>query len=209
MKFEYEKNGFAIYKKSFAIIRKESDLSGFSNLEEKILVRMIHASGNVKLSKEVFFSKDMAVIAEKAIKDGANILCDTNMVKYGITLSRLPANNKVICLINEEKTKKVSEEIKNTRSAAGVQLWKPYLKNSIVAIGNAPTALFHLLNLLQFEKYPKPAAIIGFPVGFVGAKESKEALLKSKITPFCTIYGRLGGSAMTSAVVNALANRKE
>ena len=150
MHYEYEKSGSVIYKKSFEIIRNECDFTGFSKLEEKILVRMIHASGNTKLGQEVFFSKDMAVIAEQAIKSGANILCDTNMVKYGITLSRLPANNKVICLINEEKTIKFSKQINNTRSAAGVEFWKPYLKNSIVAIGNAPTALFHLLNLLKF-----------------------------------------------------------
>ena len=209
MSYNYEKNGAKIYQKSFSIIRKETDLSNFNKLEEKVVVRMVHASGMTCISSQIYFSPDMVSIARNSIENGANILCDTNMIKYGITISRLPAKNKIICMIKDDQITRLSKEIKNTRTAAGVELWKPYLSGSIVAIGNAPTALFYLLEMLKDKDCPKPAAIIGFPVGFVGAAESKDALFDFKKIPFCIIRGRLGGSAMTVAAINAIATDKE
>ena len=209
MSYNYEKNGAKIYQKSFSIIRKETDLSNFNKLEEKVVVRMVHASGMTCISSKIYFSPNMVSIARNSIENGANILCDTNMIKYGITISRLPAKNKIICMIKDDQITRLSKEIKNTRTAAGVELWKPYLSGSIVAIGNAPTALFYLLEMLKDKDCPKPAAIIGFPVGFVGAAESKDALFDFKKIPFCIIRGRLGGSAMTVAAINAIATDKE
>tara|TARA_B100000767_G_scaffold39906_1_gene33504 strand:+ start:2018 stop:2647 length:630 start_codon:yes stop_codon:yes gene_type:complete len=209
MSYEYEKDGSKIYDKSFAIIRNESHLANFKNGEEKVVVRMIHASGMTNITNQVYFSKNMVNIARNALQNGANILCDTNMVKYGITNSRLPANNKIICMLGNEQINSTAKKIKNTRTAAGVELWKPYLSGAIVAIGNAPTALFYLLDMLKEDNCPKPSAIIGFPVGFVGAQESKEALYKFNSIPFCIIKGRLGGSAMTVAAINAIAKEKE
>ena len=209
MSYNYEKNGAKIYQKSFSIIRKETDLSNFNKLEEKVVVRMVHASGMTCISSQIYFSPNMVSIARNSIENGANILCDTNMIKYGITISRLPAKNKIICMIKDDQITRLSKEIKNTRTAAGVELWKPYLSGSIVAIGNAPTALFYLLEMLKDKDCPKPAAIIGFPVGFVGAAESKDALFDFKKIPFCIIRGRLGGSAMTVAAINAIATDKE
>ena len=209
MSYNYEKNGAKIYQKSFSIIRKETDLSNFNKLEEKVVVRMVHASGMTYISSQIYFSPNMVSIARNSIENGANILCDTNMIKYGITISRLPAKNKIICMIKDDQITRLSKEIKNTRTAAGVELWKPYLSGSIVAIGNAPTALFYLLEMLKDKDCPKPAAIIGFPVGFVGAAESKDALFDFKKIPFCIIRGRLGGSAMTVAAINAMATDKE
>ena len=209
MSYNYEKNGAKIYQKSFSIIRKETDLSNFNKLEEKVVVRMVHASGMTCISSQIYFSPNMVSIARNSIENGANILCDTNMIKYGITISRLPAKNKIICMIKDDQITRLSKEIKNTRTAAGVELWKPYLSGSIVAIGNAPTALFYLLEMLKDKNCPKPAAIIGFPVGFVGAAESKDALFDFKKIPFCIIRGRLGGSAMTVAAINAIATEKE
>ena len=209
MSYIYEKNGAKIYRKSFSIIRKETDLSNFNKLEEKVVVRMVHASGMTSISSQIYFSPNMVSIARHAIENGANILCDTNMIKYGVTISRMPAKNKIMCMIKDDQIIKISKEIKNTRTAAGVELWRPFLSGSIVAIGNAPTALFHLLEMLKEKDCPKPAAIIGFPVGFVGASESKDALFDFKNIPFCIIHGRLGGSAMTVAAINAIATEKE
>lgn len=209
MNSEYEKNGNEIYKKSFSIIRSETNLKSFSEDEEKIVVRMIHASGFTSINTMVKFSKNFVKKARNAVNSGGNIICDTNMIKYGITKSRLPANNSIICTLSEKKVTEISNKICNTRTAAAVELWGPYLKGSLVAIGNAPTCLFHFLELLKNKKLPKPEAIIGFPVGFVGARESKEDLYKDMPCECCIIEGRLGGSAMTVAAVNAISSEKE
>ena len=209
MPFNYEKNGEAIYKESFSIIRSEADLSAFTPEEEIIVVRMIHASGMVELAQSIKFTPDFANVARAAIENGAPILCDTKMVSEGITRKRLPKNNKVICTIREPNVREMAVEAKNTRSAVAIELWRPYLEGAVIAIGNAPTALFHLLNLLENPHYPRPAAIIGCPVGFVGARESKDALMLSAPAPCCITVGRLGGSAVTVAAVNALAGSFE
>ena len=209
MNFKYEKNGDEIYKKSFSIIRSETNLSSFSKEEEKIVVRMIHASGFTSINTRVKFSKNFVKKAKKAVNSGGNIICDTNMIKYGITKSRLPANNSIICTLNKKEVLSLSRKIGNTRTAAAAELCGPYLKGSLVAIGNAPTCLFHLLELLKNKILPQPEAIIGFPVGFVGAMESKEDLFNNKQLECCIIEGRLGGSAMTVAAVNAILSEKE
>ena len=209
MEIEYEKNGKKIYQKSFSIIREETNLSSFKKDEEKILVRIIHACGMTEIHKKIFFKNNIVENASKALINGARILCDTNMIKYGITKSRLPYNNEIMCMLNNENIYEISKKIKNTRTAAGVELWKPYLSGSLVAIGNAPTALFHLLELIKKKQCALPAAIIGFPVGFVGAEESKDALFETDNLPCCIIKGRLGGSAVTVAAVNAIASESE
>ena len=209
MNFKYEKNGDEIYKKSFSIIRSETNLSSFSAEEEKIVVRMIHASGFTSINKKVKFSKNFVRKAKEAVRSGGNIICDTNMIKHGITKSRLPANNSIICTLNNKEVSLLSKKIGNTRTAAASELWGPYLKGSLVAIGNAPTCLFHFLELLRNKKLPEPEAIIGFPVGFVGAMESKEDLFRHKQIECCIVQGRLGGSAMTVAAVNAILSEKE
>lgn len=209
MNFKYEKNGNEIYKKSFSIIRSETQLNYFSSEEEKIVVRMIHASGCTFIDNKVKFSKNFAQKAKRAIRNGGNIICDTNMVKYGITKSRLPSNNSIVCTLNDSEVSSIAKKISNTRTAASVELWEPYLEGSVVAIGNAPTCLFYFLELLLNNQLPKPDAIIGFPVGFVGAKESKDELFNSQLCECCIIEGRLGGSAMTVAAINAIASEKE
>tara|TARA_B100000989_G_scaffold287038_1_gene256268 strand:- start:489 stop:1118 length:630 start_codon:yes stop_codon:yes gene_type:complete len=209
MNFKYEKNGEKIYKKSFSIIRSETNLGSFSKEEEKIVVRMIHASGFTSINTKVKFSKNFVKKAKEAVNSGGNIICDTNMIKSGITKSRLPADNSIICTLNEKEVFSLSKKIGNTRTAAAVELWGPYLKGSLVAIGNAPTCLFHLLELLRNKTLPEPEAIIGFPVGFVGAVESKDDLFNNKQIECCIIKGRLGGSAMTVAAVNAILSEKE
>lgn len=209
MLFNYEKNGAAIYRESFATIRAEADLSAFTPEEEIIAVRMIHASGMVTLAQSIKFTSDFAVEARAAIEKGAPILCDTKMVSEGITRSRLSKSNQIICTLQDPRVNAMSMNAGNTRSAVAIELWRPYLEGGVVAIGNAPTALFHLLNLLQDPDYPRPAAIIGCPVGFVGALESKEALLSSAPVPCCITTGRLGGSAITVAAINALAIHSE
>ena len=205
----YEKNGAAIYAESFATIRNEADLSRFSEIEEVVVVRMIHAAGMVDLAPFVQFTSNFAVLARAALEAGAPILCDARMVSEGITRSRLPANNEVICTLQNPAVPQMAKNFGNTRSATALELWRPYLDGAIVAIGNAPTALFHLLNMLEDENCPRPAAVIGCPVGFVGASESKDALIKSEMVPSCIVKGRLGGSAITVAAVNALASRVE
>ena len=209
MQHVYETDGAAIYQKSFAIIRAEADLARFSTDEEPVVVRMIHAAGMVGLEAHVRFTPGMASIARAALQRGAPILCDARMVSEGITRSRLPSRNSVICTLDDPSVPALAQTIGNTRSAAAVELWRPHLDGAVVAIGNAPTALFHLLNLLEDENCPKPAAIIGCPVGFVGAAESKAALLADPPAPALTVEGRLGGSAITVAAVNALASRSE
>jgi precorrin-8X/cobalt-precorrin-8 methylmutase len=209
MLHSYETDGAAIYKKSFAIIRAEADLARFSADEEPVVVRMIHAAGMVGLEAHVRFTPDMAPIARAALQQGAPIVCDARMVSEGITRARLPANNAVICTLDEPTVPALAQTMRNTRSAAAIELWRPHLGGAIVAIGNAPTALFHLLNMLRDDSCPKPAAIIGCPVGFVGAAEAKAALLADPPAPVLTVEGRLGGSAITVAAVNALASRSE
>ena len=205
----YETDGAAIYAESFATIRAEADLARFTPEEEVVVVRMIHAAGMVGLERDVRFSPGMAVAARAALEAGAPILCDARMVSEGITRARLPANNEVICTLHDPHVPDLAKAMANTRSAAALELWRPHLGGAVVAIGNAPTALFHLLNMLEDPACPRPAAIIGCPVGFVGAAESKEALMVDLPAPSLIVKGRLGGSAITVAAVNALASRKE
>ena len=209
MPHTYETDGAAIYLRSFAMIRAEADLRCFSPEEEIVAVRMIHAAGMVGLEKFIRFTPDMAIAARAALEAGAPILCDARMVSEGITRPRLPADNAVICTLNDPTVAALAKDMGTTRSAAAVELWRPVLAGAIVAIGNAPTALFHLLNMLEDPACPRPAAIIGCPVGFIGAAESKAALMEVAPVPCMVVSGRLGGSAMTVAAVNALASRKE
>jgi len=206
---KYETSGPAIYRESFAIIRSEAELTRFSAEEEAVAVRMIHAAGLVELAAHIHFQNDVVNKARAALEQGAPILCDARMVSEGITRKRLPADNQVICTLNDERTPALAKEMANTRSAAALELWRPHLEGAVVAIGNAPTALFHLLNMLEDPDCPRPAAIIGCPVGFVGAAESKQALWESQVSPCCTVQGRLGGSAVTVAALNAIADRTE
>jgi precorrin-8X/cobalt-precorrin-8 methylmutase len=205
----YETDGAAIYRQSFATIRAEADLARFTADEEPVVVRMIHAAGMVGLEHHIRFTPDMVQRARAALRDGAPILCDARMVSEGITRGRLPAGNAVICTLNDPAVASLAQAMGNTRSAAALELWRPHLAAAVVAIGNAPTALFHLLNMLQDASCPRPAAIIGCPVGFVGAAESKAALMANPPAPALIVEGRLGGSAITVAAVNALASRSE
>ncbi|MFT9258309.1 MAG: precorrin-8X methylmutase [Acetobacter sp.] len=205
----YETDGSAIYRQSFAIIRAEADLARFTPEEERVAVRMIHAAGMVGLERHITFTPGMAVAARAALEAGAPVLCDARMVSEGITRARLPANNAVICTLNAPEVPDLARKMGNTRSAAALELWRPNLQGAVVAIGNAPTALFHLLNMLEDPACPRPAAIIGCPVGFVGAAESKHALMAAPPVPALSVMGRLGGSAMTVAAVNALASGVE
>lgn len=205
----YETDGAAIYLRSFAMIRAEADLARFTPAQEVVVVRMIHAAGMVDLARHVRFSPGMATCARAALEAGAPILCDARMVSEGITRPRLPAGNAVICTLHDPGVPDLARALATTRSAAAVELWRPDLAGAVVAIGNAPTALFHLLNMLQDPACPRPAAIIGCPVGFVGAAESKAALMADAPAPALVVEGRLGGSAITVAAVNALASRKE
>jgi precorrin-8X/cobalt-precorrin-8 methylmutase len=209
MPHAYETDGAAIYLQSFAMIRAEADLARFTPEEEIVAVRMIHAAGMVELAPHIHFTPGMATQARAALEDGAPILCDARMVSEGITRARLPKGNAVICTLHDPQVPDLAKQMGNTRSAAALELWRPHLKGSIVAIGNAPTALFHLLNMLEDPTCPRPAAIIGCPVGFVGAAESKDALMAAAPAPSVIVKGRLGGSAITVAAINALASRKE
>jgi len=209
MPHSYQTDGAAIYRESFATIRAEADLAGFTAEEEAVVVRMIHAAGMVGLERHIRFSAGMAIAARAALEAGAPILCDARMVSEGITRTRLPAENAVICTLHDPRVPAMAMTMGNTRSAAALELWRPHLAGAVVAIGNAPTALFHLLNMLEDAACPRPAAIIGCPVGFVGAAESKDALMADLPAPSVIVKGRLGGSAITVAAVNALASRKE
>lgn len=209
MPHTYQTDGAAIYLESFATIRREANLARFTPEEEVVVVRMIHAAGMVGLEDHVRFSPGMAIAARDALEAGAPILCDARMVSEGITRPRLPKSNEVICTLHDPRVPDLAREMGNTRSAAALELWRPHLAGSVVAIGNAPTALFHLLNMLEDPACPRPAAIIGCPVGFVGAAESKDALMQDLPAPSVIVQGRLGGSAITVAAVNALASRKE
>ena len=205
---DYIRDGAAIYRRSFATIRAEADLSAWSGLSENVVVRMIHASGMVEITRDIEMSADFTAAARAALLAGAPILCDAQMVAFGITRARLPARNDVICTLSHADIPALARRIGSTRSAAALELWRPHLAGAVVAIGNAPTALFRLLELLD-EGAPKPAAIIGVPVGFVGAAESKVALAADKRVPYLTLHGRKGGSAVAVAAVNALASEQE
>ena len=209
MPYNYEKDGAAIYKESFATIRREAELAKFDPDEEQVVVRMIHAAGMVGLEKYAKFSPGFVKAARSALENGAPILCDARMVSEGVTRARLPANNEVMCTLHAEGIHELAAQMGNTRSAAALELWRDKLEGAVVAIGNAPTALFHLLNMLEDPTCPRPAAIIGCPVGFIGAAESKDALWKDQPVPCCIVEGRLGGSAITVAAINAIASRKE
>lgn len=203
--YDYIRNGDAIYEQSFAIIRSEADLSRFSDEQADVAVRMVHACGLVDAAQFFEFSDDFVSSARTALKNGAPIFCDAQMVVHGVTRARLPANNEVICTLSDPRTPDLARSIGNTRSAAAIDLWGERMAGSIVAIGNAPTALFYLLQRLR-DGGPKPAAIIGMPVGFVGAAESKDALAENSYgVPYAIVRGRLGGSAITAATLNALA----
>lgn len=205
----YESDGAAIYRKSFATIRAEADLDRFTPDQEAVAVRMIHAAGMVALAPHIRFSPGFVAAAAVALGLGAPILCDARMVSEGVTRARLPADNRVICTLHAPEVPDRARAMANTHSAAALELWRPYLGGALVAIGNAPTALFHLLNMLEDASCPRPAAIIGCPVGFVGAAESKAALWAVQPVPCCTVEGRLGGSAITVAAINAVASRAE
>jgi precorrin-8X/cobalt-precorrin-8 methylmutase len=209
MTHSYITDGAEIYRQSFAMIRAEADLARFTAEEEIVAVRMIHAAGMVGLEAFVEFTSGMAIAARAALDAGAPILCDARMVSEGITRTRLAAGNEVICTLNDPRVPEMARAMSNTRSAAALELWRPHLAGAVVAIGNAPTALFHLLNMLEDPSCPRPAAIIGCPVGFIGAAESKAALMAAAPVPSLIVRGRLGGSAITVAAVNALAQRKE
>ncbi|MFG1359684.1 precorrin-8X methylmutase [Xanthobacter pseudotagetidis] len=201
----YERDSTAIYERSFAIIRAEADLSRFSEEEADLAVRMIHACGLVEAARHFRFGPGFVVAARDALKAGAPILCDAQMVAHGVTRARLPAGNEVVCTLRDPAVPALAEKLGTTRSAAALELWRDKLAGAVVAIGNAPTALFHLLEMLDLGA-PQPAAILGMPVGFVGAAESKDELARNpRGVPFAIVEGRLGGSAITAAALNALA----
>jgi precorrin-8X/cobalt-precorrin-8 methylmutase len=205
---DYIRDGAQIYRRSFAVIRGEADLARFTPDEERVAVRIIHACGMVEVAADLVFSPDAVARGRAALQAGAAILCDSQMVAHGVTRNRLPQNNEVICALNAPKTSDLAAELGLTRSAAALELWRDRLAGAVVAIGNAPTALFRLLEMLA-EGAPRPACVIGMPVGFVGAAESKEALIDEAPAPYLAVRGRKGGSAMTAAAVNALASSQE
>jgi precorrin-8X/cobalt-precorrin-8 methylmutase len=207
-RYDYIRDGAAIYERSFAIIRAEAKLDRFSPEESRIAVRMIHGCGMVEVADAIRFGGDFAEKGRAALLAGAPILCDSKMVAHGITRARLPVGNEIICSLEAPETPEIARVIGNTRSAAALDLWGERLGGAIVAIGNAPTALFHLLELLDAGA-PLPAAVIGLPVGFVGAAESKAALMEDGRVPFLIVEGRRGGSAMAVSAVNALASEAE
>jgi precorrin-8X/cobalt-precorrin-8 methylmutase len=206
---EYIKNGEEIYRKSFAIIRAETNWKNLPNDLAHVAVRLIHSCGMTDITEDLEASPDAVKIGRNALAGGAAILCDSQMVANGITKARLPKNNPIICTLNHPEVTELARQINNTRSAAALELWRPHLAGAVVAIGNAPTALFRLLELLD-QNVDKPALILGFPVGFVGAAESKlELATNSRGVPFITLHGRRGGSAIAAAAVNALAKENE
>jgi precorrin-8X/cobalt-precorrin-8 methylmutase len=212
-RYEYVDSGPAIYVDSFATIRREADLRAVPADAEKLAVRMIHGSGQVDLADDLIVHPQMVSTARAALESGAPILCDATMVATGVTRSRLPKDNDVVCLLNDPRVPDLARKWRTTRTAAAVSLWEPRLDGAVVAIGNAPTALFHLLEMI-LDGGPRPAAIVGCPVGFIGAAESKQALVDLHAEhgidiPYATVRGRRGGSAMTSSALNALAQEAE
>ena len=205
--YEYEKDGAEIYRQSFATIRAEADLDGLPADVAQVVVRMIHACGQVDLVDDVAFSRAVVERAREALNAGAPVLCDAQMVASGITRRRLPKDNDVVCTLNDPRTPALAAGLGTTRTAAALELWGDRLDGAVVAIGNAPTALFHLLETVAAGG-PRPAAVIGIPVGFIGAAESKDALAASDLE-FLVVRGRRGGSAITAAAVNAIASTVE
>jgi precorrin-8X/cobalt-precorrin-8 methylmutase len=205
--YEYEKDGAEIYRQSFATIRAEADLAGLPDDVAQVVVRMIHACGQVDLVDDVAFSPAVVARAREALDAGAPVLCDAQMVASGITRRRLPRDNDVVCTLNDPRTPGLAAELGTTRTAAALELWGDRLDGAVVAIGNAPTALFHLLEMVAAGG-PRPAAVLGIPVGFIGAAESKAALAASDLE-FLVVRGRRGGSAITAAAVNAIASTAE
>jgi precorrin-8X/cobalt-precorrin-8 methylmutase len=205
---DYIRDGAEIYRRSFAIIRAEAELSRFTVEEERVAVRIIHASGMVEVARDIAFSAGAVAAGIKALEAGAPILCDAKMVSNGVTRARLPADNQVVCTLDDPSVATLAAKMGTTRTAAAMELWRDRLGGAVVAIGNAPTALFRLLEMLD-EGVPAPACVIGMPVGFVGAAESKEALIADGRVPYLAVRGRKGGSAMTAAAINALASAKE
>jgi precorrin-8X/cobalt-precorrin-8 methylmutase len=202
---EYLRDPTVIYERSFAIIRSEANLARFSAEEADVAVRMIHACGLVDVAKDIVFGGNLVAAARTALVNGAPILCDSEMVAHGVTRARLPAKNEVVCTLHDPRVPDLARERGDTRTAAALELWMSRLAGAVVAIGNAPTALFRLLEMLDAGA-PRPAAILGLPVGFVGAAESKDALAAdSRGVPFVIVRGRLGGSAIAAAAINALA----
>jgi precorrin-8X/cobalt-precorrin-8 methylmutase len=206
--YDYIRDGAEIYKNSFAIIRREADLLRFSREEERVAVRVIHASGMVEITPDLFFSQGAAQAGIAALAAGAPILCDANMVAHGVTRARLPKNNDVICTLADPRVAELAKDMGTTRTAAAMEFWRPHLAGAVVAFGNAPTALFHLLEMLDAGA-PRPALILAMPVGFVGASESKEAAINDGRVPVIAMRGRKGGSAMAAAAINALGSEKE
>ncbi|MCM0591525.1 MAG: precorrin-8X methylmutase [Gloeotrichia echinulata IR180] len=206
---DYIRDANEIYRNSFAIIRSEANLEILPADVAKVVVRMIHACGMTDIVTDVGYSPTAVLSGRTALAAGASILCDCRMIAEGITRKRLPANNQIICTLNEPTVPELAQKLGTTRSAAALELWRSHLAGAVVAIGNAPTALFRLLEMLD-QGAPKPAVILGFPVGFVGALESKAALAEdSRNVPFLTLHGRRGGSAIATAAVNALATEEE
>ena len=205
---DYIRDGAEIYRRSFAIIRREADLARFTVEEERVAVRIIHACGMVEAAADIAFSPGAVLAGIAALEAGRPILCDARMVSNGVTRARLPRDNAVICTLDAADVPALAARLGTTRTAAAMELWRDRLGGAVVAIGNAPTALFRLLELLD-EGLPPPAVVIGMPVGFVGAAESKEALIADGRVPYLCVRGRKGGSAMTAAAINALASARE
>jgi precorrin-8X/cobalt-precorrin-8 methylmutase len=207
--FDYIRDANEIYRNSFEIIRSESNLDKLPEDIAKVTVRMIHACGMTDIVEDLSYTPTAAEAGRNAIAAGAPILCDCRMVAEGVTRSRLPRNNNVICTLNDPEVPQIAKRLRNTRSAAALELWRFHIEGAVVVIGNAPTALFRLLEMLD-DGVPRPALILGFPVGFVGAAESKAALAAdSRNVPFMTLHGRRGGSAIAAAAVNALSSEEE
>ncbi|MFB8279353.1 precorrin-8X methylmutase [Nocardia colli] len=204
----YLTDGAEIYRRSFAMIRAEADLSGFPPDVAQVVVRMIHGCGQVDLAEDVAFSPGVVASARAALRAGAPILCDANMVASGVTRKRLPADNPVLCTLTDPRVPELAATLGNTRSAAALELWREHLGGAVVAIGNAPTALFHLLDMIDAGA-PRPAAVLGIPVGFIGAAESKDALIDFGGIEYLTVRGRRGGSAITASALNAIASEQE
>ena len=205
---DYVRDGAEIYRRSFAIIRREADLARFSPEEERVAVRIIHACGMVEIASDIVFLPGAVRTGIAALEAGAPILCDSKMVANGVTLARLPRDNEVVCTLDAPEVPALAATLGTTRTAAAIELWRDRLAGAVVAIGNAPTALFRLLELLDAGA-PPPSCIIGMPVGFVGAAESKAALIVDGRVPYLCVRGRKGGSAMAAATINALASASE
>lgn len=205
MTWEYEKDGAEIYRQSFATIQAEADLSRVPDELRPVAIRMIHASGQVDLLDDLAWSPGLAAAATAALQRGASILCDSRMVASGIIRSRLPRDNEILCLLGDARLDDLAARLGTTKTAAAVELWRPQLAGSVVAIGNAPTALFHLLEVVADDPSLAPAAVLGIPVGFIGAAESKQALADNDLgLEYLVVHGRRGGSAVTVAAINAL-----